>query len=83
MLPHTIMWSRPSRCGFDCAQIAASSAVFAAHHLSGPEFLPLCVLGGVLGATLWAADGNVFAPMCAHALYNLTVLASIMADVYL
>ena len=55
--------------------------MFAAGHLSGSDFAPLCILGGVLGTILWAADGNVLAPMCAHALYNAAVLASIAADV--
>ena len=62
-------------------QVAASSAVFAAQHLSGLDFVPLCVLGGVLGATLWAAEGNVIAPTCGHALYNTTILAALLTDI--
>ncbi len=68
---------------FCVPQVAASSAVFAAQHLSGTDFVPLCVLGAVLGATLWAAEGNVIAPTYAHVLYNTTILAAIAADVKL
>ncbi len=61
-------------------QVAVSSAAFAAAHLSGADSVPLSVLGGVLGATLWAAEGNLLAPTCAHALYNAAILAAIAAD---
>ena len=61
-------------------QVAVSSAAFAAAHLSGPDFVPLTVLGGVLGAVLRAAQGNVLAPTYAHALYNAAIMLAIAAD---
>ena len=57
-----------------------SSLAFAAAHLSPPDFVPLTVLGAVLGGTAMAADGNLAAPTLAHGLYNAAILLAIAFD---
>ena len=58
-------------------QVALSSAAFTAVHLNPADALPLFVLGCMLGVTTIGAEGNLVAPMLAHALYNGVVFAAV------
>ncbi len=60
------------------AQVLASALLFAAAHPAS-ALLPEALLGGVLGAALLAADGNLLVPTLAHALYNASVLLAYLA----
>lgn len=51
--------------------IAIAAALFAAAHLSVPQFFAFCLLGGACGALTMAAD-SVLPAVVAHAAYNAT-----------
>ena len=52
--------------------VAASSVLFAAHHLTLTAALPLAVLGATW-AHLYLASGNLLVPVAIHALWNARV----------
>lgn len=55
-------------------QVLAQAVIFAGSHLSPGDLLPLTALGVCLGTVTVAAEGNLIAPLLAHALYNGAVL---------
>lgn len=57
-----------------------SAVVFSAAHGAAPnQSLQLLAVGGVLAGTAAAAEGNLLAPLLAHALYNAAVLGLLAA----
>ena len=52
--------------------------VFAGSHLSPGDAVPLTALGLSLGVVTVAAEGNLVAPVLAHALYNGVILYNVV-----
>ena len=52
--------------------------VFAGSHLSPGDMVPLTALGLSLGVVTVAAEGNLVAPIIAHALYNGVILYNVV-----
>ena len=55
-------------------QVFAQAVVFAGSHVSPGDLIPLTALGVCLGTVTVAAEGNLIAPILAHAIYNGAVL---------
>ncbi len=55
-------------------QVFAQAVIFAGSHLSVGDLVPLTALGACLGTVTVAAEGNLVAPILAHALYNGAIL---------
>ena len=55
-------------------QVFVQAVVFAGSHLSAGDLVPLTALGVSLGTVTVAAEGNLVAPILAHALYNAAIL---------
>ncbi|PNH09894.1 hypothetical protein TSOC_003429 [Tetrabaena socialis] len=51
--------------------VAVTAALFAATHLSPPQFFAFCLMGGACGV-LAAGSGSVLPAVAAHASYNAT-----------
>ena len=64
-------------CG-SCMQVFAQAIIFAGSHLSPGDLVPLTALGVTLGTVTVAAEGNLVAPILAHAMYNGAVLYTIV-----
>lgn len=58
-------------------QVLVQAVVFAGSHLSAGDLVPLTALGVSLGTVTVAAEGNLVAPILAHALYNAAILYTI------
>lgn len=56
------------------AAVLAQAVVFAGAHVSPGDLIPLTALGVCLGTVTVAAEGNLIAPILAHAIYNGAVL---------
>ncbi|DBA96851.1 TPA: hypothetical protein ACH3X3_013007 [Trebouxia sp. C0006] len=56
------------------AAVFAQAVVFAGSHASPGDLIPLTALGVCLGTVTVAAEGNLIAPILAHAIYNGAVL---------
>lgn len=59
-------------------QVLAQAVIFASSHLSAGDVIPLTALGLSLGVVTVAAEGNLVAPILAHALYNGAILYAIV-----
>ena len=59
-------------------QVLAQAFIFAGSHLSAGDVIPLTALGVTLGTVTVAAEGNLVAPILAHALYNGAILSAIV-----
>ena len=55
-------------------QVFLQAVIFAGSHLSAGDLVPLTALGVCLGTVTVAAEGNLLAPILAHALYNGAIL---------
>ncbi len=55
-------------------QVFAQAVIFAGSHVSPGDLIPLTALGVCLGTVTVAAEGNLVAPILAHAIYNGAVL---------
>ena len=60
-----------------CTQVLVQAIIFAGSHLSVGDLVPLTALGLALGTVTVAAEGNLIAPVLAHALYNGAILYTI------
>lgn len=58
-------------------QVLVQAIIFAGSHLSAGDLVPLTALGVTLGTVTVAAEGNLVAPVLAHALYNGAILCTI------
>jgi len=59
------------------AAVAASALVFALAHFSGSRFVPLLLLGGLLGA-LFVRTRSLGTAVAAHALWNVYIFAHLL-----
>ena len=59
-------------------QVFAQAVIFSGSHLSAGDLVPLTALGVSLGVVTVAAEGNLVAPVLAHALYNAAILYTIV-----
>jgi membrane protease YdiL (CAAX protease family) len=58
---------------FCLLQVGVSALAFAAVHPGG-AFIEESIIGACLGLVMVVAEGNLYAPMLAHGLYNAIVI---------